>query len=512
MNVHGLAISQGEVVSAEEGPDDAAVFAFDQSNNPTIIWTNWPAHATDGFYTAVAGTYPILIGGNDISRPYLSSFDPIHDVNPRTLYGLSADRRYLYLLTIDGRQPGYSDGAYDYEAAELLLLFGAADGMNLDGGGSTTLVVESSTGFPERLNKPSAVADSGHERTLGSHFGVFAKPLAGFINNVNVVPDDTTARVTWTTTELASSQVRYDTTTNLTQSTTLDPSLVQQHSIALTGLSPQTGYYFQILSTTATQAYSSSVHYFVTTNYVSTNQLFAITQPWLFTPQDVSQSNWTQPGYDDSGWSGPGPGLLWVDVRPTGPNPNVNPKNTQMPADPTTGYPYPTYYFRTHVTVVDVATNSTLQCIGFIDDGAVFYVNGVEAYRLRMLPGPVSNQTFTTSYPCNGDATCTDEFTCTASLLKPGDNVVAVEVHNYNARSADITFGISISLIQPLPRNAKLEAAWSGQALTLTWTALGFALESATVPTGPWTAVGGASTSPFVTTTSGASRYYRLRR
>jgi hypothetical protein len=512
MDIRGLAISQGVVVSEQENADDAAVLGFDASNQPSLIFTNWPAQPVDTFYTAVSGTYPLVVAGKDIARPYLSLPDTIHQANPRTAYGLSADRHYLYLMTIDGRQPGYSDGAYDYEAAELLLLMGAADGINLDGGGSTTLVVETSTGFPQRLNRSSAVADSGKERTLGSHLGIFAKPLPGFINDVTVQSDDTTAKVTWTTTDPSSSQVQYGTTLGLTQSTTVAPALVSQHTVQLTGLSPKTGYYFQVVSATAVQRYTSSMGYFLTTNYVTTNQLFNITQPWLFTAQDVSSAKWTAPGYDDSTWSGPGPGLLWVDVRSTGPNPAVNPKNTQMPANPSTGYPYLSYYFRTHVTVSEVATNSTLDISGFIDDGAIFYVNGTEVYSLRMPAGAITSQTLSSGYPCSGDATCLDEFTVPATALVAGDNVLAVEVHNYNARSADITFGIALNLVEPLIRDARLEASFSAHALTLSWKETGYVLESATALSGPWSPVQGVSSSPYVVAPTDSSRYYRLRR
>jgi exopolysaccharide biosynthesis protein len=58
---------------------------------------------------------------------------------PRTAVGVSANGRYVYLITIDGRQPGFSDGATLFETAEWLRRFGAYQGLNLDGGGSTTM-------------------------------------------------------------------------------------------------------------------------------------------------------------------------------------------------------------------------------------------------------------------------------------------------------------------------------------------------------------------------------------
>ena len=62
------------------------------------------------------------------------------DYHPRTCYGISADGRYLYLMTVDGRQKFISEGASVVECAEFMRYFGAADAINMDGGGSTTLV------------------------------------------------------------------------------------------------------------------------------------------------------------------------------------------------------------------------------------------------------------------------------------------------------------------------------------------------------------------------------------
>ena len=54
------------------------------------------------------------------------------------------------MITIDGRQPGVSVGMNLQELAEYLLSIGAADAMNLDGGGSTTMFLNGRV-----VNKPS---------------------------------------------------------------------------------------------------------------------------------------------------------------------------------------------------------------------------------------------------------------------------------------------------------------------------------------------------------------------
>jgi exopolysaccharide biosynthesis protein len=84
---------------------------------------------------------------------------------PRTLAGVSRSGQ-LILATIDGRQPGYSEGATLVEAAALMRSLGAVSALNLDGGGSTTLVVRGAL-----ENRPS----DGAERAVGNF--VLARPL-----------------------------------------------------------------------------------------------------------------------------------------------------------------------------------------------------------------------------------------------------------------------------------------------------------------------------------------------
>jgi hypothetical protein len=59
---------------------------------------------------------------------------------------------------------------------------------------------------------------------------------------------NTTAIVTWTTDQAASSQVSYGVSTTYSNSTTLDPTLVTSHSVLLTGLTPGTTYDFDVMS------------------------------------------------------------------------------------------------------------------------------------------------------------------------------------------------------------------------------------------------------------------------
>jgi exopolysaccharide biosynthesis protein len=89
--------------------------------------------------------------------------------------GLSEDRKTLLILVVDGRQPGYSQGLTLLEMAELMRSYGARNAINLDGGGSSTLVMEGPLGFPVVLNSPIHLYIPGLQRPVGNHLGIFAR-------------------------------------------------------------------------------------------------------------------------------------------------------------------------------------------------------------------------------------------------------------------------------------------------------------------------------------------------
>lgn len=517
MDVRGLAISDGELVSPQDTSSDSAVIAFSDKNEPTIIQKNWPPANTAGFFNAITGTYPLVSNGTPL--PNLNNQAGfINGVNPRTAAGISQEGRFLYLVVIDGRQNGYSIGALNSETAGLMILFGAHDAINLDGGGSTTMVLADSTGRPQRINRSSAVADSGRERTVGSHLGIYALPLAGFLDNIRAQPDDTAATITWTTASPATSAVEYGVDEQLTGSTLPNSNLLTQHAVRLTGLNPDTGYYFRVSSSVAGANQVSPTQYFITTNYFVSRTLSQIADSWRYSVGPFTDSAWALPVFDDSSWT-KGPGLLWTDVRSTGPNPEIAPRGTEMPASPARGgFPFEAYYFRKHFDLPQVSPGTSLGVTTFLDDGAVIYLNGKEAYRLRMEPAPavIEPASLAIGFPCDGDATCADQFTIddeAADLLVAGDNVIAVEVHNYNPASPDITFGIALEERTTLSPPVVLGLSNGVSEVTLSWERGGFVLEESTRAGGPWTEVPGpVVSSPFKTPAGTGNRFFRLRR
>lgn len=97
------------------------------------------------------------------------------ELDPRTAVGLNRNGRILILIVVDGRQPFYSDGATFTKLAELLISQGAYSAMSLDGGGSSTLVMEGDLGEPVILNSPIDNYIPGRERPVANHLGIFIK-------------------------------------------------------------------------------------------------------------------------------------------------------------------------------------------------------------------------------------------------------------------------------------------------------------------------------------------------
>lgn len=184
-DLSGLAISRGELVSAPISSGRGTAVLLITRDNQARIAEAAPVDLHD-VWTAVAGSEVVLVGGAKPEFPKLTFQLTEH---PRSAVGITKDRRYLILMVIDGRQPGYSIGAPMNDVADWLLRFGAHEGLNLDGGGSSALVREGEeAGIPIELNRPSGAGKPhGDERDLhvamrkqrsnGNHLGVFARRL-----------------------------------------------------------------------------------------------------------------------------------------------------------------------------------------------------------------------------------------------------------------------------------------------------------------------------------------------
>ena len=117
--------------------------------------------ATQALQEAIGGG-PRIIRDGAVSIEYEQEhldYSFATDRHPRTAIGYARNQETLFLVTVDGRQPGYSVGMSREELAEFMrhrladfsvARAGAYQALNLDGGGSTTMVVRRRV-----VNRPS---------------------------------------------------------------------------------------------------------------------------------------------------------------------------------------------------------------------------------------------------------------------------------------------------------------------------------------------------------------------
>jgi hypothetical protein len=142
----GFAASRGQVYSQ---PTDAEPTLYISRTNRARIGR--PQGKT---YNAVSGNAVLLQDGSIIAPAGGTA-------EPRT--ALALDRHTRPTLA---------------ELAEILLSNGGYNAINLDGGGSSTLVIEDEQGRPRLLNSPIDNQIPGRERPVGNHLGIFARRVS----------------------------------------------------------------------------------------------------------------------------------------------------------------------------------------------------------------------------------------------------------------------------------------------------------------------------------------------
>lgn len=105
-----------------------------------------------------------------------------YDRHPRTAVGISPDSTKVYFFTVDGRQPEYSVGMSLFELSDYMLEWNVCQGVNLDGGGSTTMIVRG-----KAVNSPS---DASGERAVANALMVISTAPTGPLTTLEIQPDN----------------------------------------------------------------------------------------------------------------------------------------------------------------------------------------------------------------------------------------------------------------------------------------------------------------------------------
>ena len=178
--------------------------------------------------------------------------------------------------------------------------------------------------------------------------------------------------------------------------------------------------------------------------------LVAYTNLWRYQQAaNLDGEDWTNPAWNDSHWP-LGPGLLAFESNPAITNLIRTPLND--PRRPPAGSglrPGHAYYFRTTFVMPHSPAEFTFHASVYLDDGAVLYLNGREALRIRMPEGEVHHATLATAGPGSDDeATAPELFLLPASLFVPGTNLLAVSVHQQATNSSDVVWGLNLTAVR----------------------------------------------------------------
>jgi hypothetical protein len=155
----GLEASAGEI----RGRSTRPVFAWRPGSLPSVGPVEWNGDSLrvggfalssaepDGLTEILSGFPALLAEGlwvGDLQQADRPAFASTR--HPRTALGWDPDRRRVWIVVVDGRREGSAEGMTLPELADLFLSLGATEALNLDGGGSSVMVVRG-----RRVNRPS---------------------------------------------------------------------------------------------------------------------------------------------------------------------------------------------------------------------------------------------------------------------------------------------------------------------------------------------------------------------
>jgi hypothetical protein len=195
-----------------------------------------------------------------------------------------------------------------------------------------------------------------------------------------------------------------------------------------------------------------------------TNVATGSTWKYLDTGVSLDGVNWTATGYSTTGWKSGAAQLGYGDGD----------EKTVVSYGPDATKKYTTTYFRQSFNIVNKSVYQSMNLSLTRDDGAVVYLNGVEIARSNMPGGTVLSSTFASTVVGGSDESRWFNFGVDPALLVNGTNTIAVEIHQADLTSSDISFSLALGgvVTNAAPTVASLsdtpDPVGSGSKVTLT--------------------------------------------
>ncbi len=151
---------------------------------------------------------------------------------------------------------------------------------------------------------------------------------------------------------------------------------------------------------------------------------------WSYLDDGTDQGTiWRTTNYDDNGWAQGAAELGYSNAPVTIINFGDDPENK-----------YITTYFRNRFYVENPMSFTNLTLGLKRDDGAIVYINGLEAVRSNIPQGPVNYKTLASAAVGGGDESKFFTYNISPQFLIRGTNLIAVEVHQNDRTSSDLSF------------------------------------------------------------------------
>lgn len=164
------------------------------------------------------------------------------------------------------------------------------------------------------------------------------------------------------------------------------------------------------------------------------DEVVAMGSSWRYLDPDAFPGwNWKGPNFDDSSWSEGCAELGYGD----------DDERTELDYGPDPADKYPTAYFRTTFELTNPLPNRLLMEI-VVDDGAVIWLNGHKVRRFNMPGGAVDYDTLANTAREGSPAAPRPIPVWANTWFVAGENVLAVEVHQFNVQSSDLSFDMRL--------------------------------------------------------------------
>ena len=195
------------------------------------------------------------------------------------------------------------------------------------------------------------------------------------------------------------------------------------------------------------------------TTYIKFGAAWKYLDKGIAAPAGTGAADWRNKAFNDATWK-TGPAEL-------GYGENKERTTINYGSDPSKKYI--TTYFRHMVKIPNAGIYTTIRLNAYIDDGAIIYINGKEAARVNIAGKPAYTALATNTTDNSNTVT---SFDIPVTSFSKGSNVIAVEVHQASAGSANCSFDMELVAVtnEPVVTRGPMLQMLTGNAITIKWT------------------------------------------